>query len=515
VTLLRKGLLYYPKDFWLHFQLGFMLKNPAERVVCFRAALAIRPDSPAAHNNLALALQDLKDYDGAIAHYEKAAASNRTSAATFNNWGTVLGTFKDWHGAAAKYQLALDLDPKFAAAYVNLGHILVRKGDPDGAIQLYKKALDLYAQSWDQFGWYYYKKRMADLHFSLGLALYAKKDYAEASAEHRMSLTINPKYADAHGGLGQALLKQGNFAEAKKATLQFVQLLPPGHHLKSFAQKQLQECMQVLALDEKLAEVLKDKLHPPDAAACLSLARLCHLYKQHYATAARFYADAFAADPSLAAQFPERYVAARAAVLAGTGKGKDVDKLDEPARAKLRQQALDWLQADLAARTKQFQSGAVKSIVAVAKTMTFWQIEPDLAGVRDEPALAKLPKAEQEAWHHLWADVGKLSKQAQSTFTETKMQGTLTAAKREQVYPLKLAAGKTYVFELESKLFEPFLRLEDTQGKLLATDARSGSNLNARIVFAVAKDDTYRLVATSLQKETGAYTLMIWEFPGK
>jgi hypothetical protein len=34
-----------------------------------------------------------------------------------------------------------------------------------------------------------------------------------------------------------------------------------------------------------------------------------------------------------------------------------------------------------------------------------WQADPDLAGLREEAALARLPEAEREACRKLWADV--------------------------------------------------------------------------------------------------------------
>jgi tetratricopeptide (TPR) repeat protein len=521
VTLLNKALLSYPKDFWLHFEMGLLMNNPAEKAGCYLAALAIRPNSVGAHNQLGMALHALKDYDGAIAHFQKAIASDPQCATAYNNWGGALLDTNDLAGAAAKYHLALKIRPGFAVAYSNLGSIQLRKKDPDGAILLYRKALDLFPQlegSPTQGGSAIDEERLqtlAGIHYGLGRALDDAKQYDEAVAHYLKALRINPKVPLYHGYLARALLHQGKFAEARNANLHYLKLLSPGHPLQAEAQKQLQESEQLLALDQKLADVKQGKIQRPTTDDQLALARLCYVYKKQYAAAAQFFADAFTADPSLAALFPHRQVAAGAAALAGTGQGKDADQLDAPAKAKLRQQALDWLQAELAARTKQFQSGLAPSIAVVAKNMPIWQIEPDLAGVRDEPALAKLPKAEQEAWHQFWTEVGKLSKQAQSRFTETKMQGTLTAAKRQLVYPIKLAAGKTYVLEVESKVFDPYLRLEDAQGKLLA-EYMQGNKLNSGIIFIAPQDGTYRVLVTSLpQQATGAYTLTMWEYTGK
>jgi hypothetical protein len=38
-------------------------------------------------------------------------------------------------------------------------------------------------------------------------------------------------------------------------------------------------------------------------------------------------------------------------------------------------------------------------------SLSAWQKDPALAGVRDRDGLAKLPDAEREQWQRLWADV--------------------------------------------------------------------------------------------------------------
>ena len=83
-------------------------------------------------------------------------------------------------------------------------------------------------------------------------------------------------------------------------------------------------------------------------------------------------------------------------------------------RARLRRQALDWLQDDLAAWTKVAAKRSVPSKAAVRRTLAHWQNDSDLAGVRDKAALAKLPKEEQQAWHKLWADVEALLKKVKA-----------------------------------------------------------------------------------------------------
>jgi serine/threonine protein kinase len=160
---------------------------------------------------------------------------------------------------------------------------------------------------------------------------------------------------------------------------------------------------------------------PAAAAEHISQAELCRLPgKECYAAAVRLYGEAFAIEPKLIGDQPSgpRYNAARAAALAGCGQGKDADKLDAKACARLRQQALDWLQAELAACRKALESSFAESPAAVRGLLPLWLNEPDFAGVRGQ-ALAGLPEGERAAWQHLWAKAALLLHQAQGNETPT------------------------------------------------------------------------------------------------
>jgi hypothetical protein len=173
----------------------------------------------------------------------------------------------------------------------------------------------------------------------------------------------------------------------------------------------LQQCEGLLALEQRLAAVLKGKAEPRDAAERLALAALAQQpYKRQYTAAARLYADAFAAKvarPDLLA--PHRYTAACAAALAVAGKGEGAAKLDDKERARLRLQALDWLKIELAAWTKRAE-GPAEQRLRLRRALTHWRGNADLTGVRDKEALDKLPEAERQAWRKLWAEVDDLLK---------------------------------------------------------------------------------------------------------
>ena len=142
--------------------------------------------------------------------------------------------------------------------------------------------------------------------------------------------------------------------------------------------------------DGRLPRLLEGKDKPASARESLEFVYVCQR-KRMYAAAARFSADAFAADPKLADDLnaAHRYKAAGSAALAATGQGEDAARLDDKERARLREQALDWLRGDLAVWSRQFAEGAVGSS-RLTQVLTHWRKNADLAGLRDKAALAKL-----------------------------------------------------------------------------------------------------------------------------
>ena len=74
--------------------------------------------------------------------------------------------------------------------------------------------------------------------------------------------------------------------------------------------------------------------------------------------------------------------------------GEDGPPHDEPARARLRAEAVAWLRAALAAPARRLDAAAAPE---VAGTLAHWARDPDLAGLRDEGELARLPEAERAA----------------------------------------------------------------------------------------------------------------------
>jgi hypothetical protein len=168
-------------------------------------------------------------------------------------------------------------------------------------------------------------------------------------------------------------------------------------------------------LDDPLPEILAGRAQPATAAQAAALAERCGYHERRYVAAARLAAEAFVTDSKLAedAATDPRYDAACWAALAAAGQGNDAATLGEAARARLRRQAHDWLRADLEQWTKTLGSSQPEGRNEVLRRMQHWQRDTDLAGVRDQAALAVLPEAEQRPWQQLWADVTALRDRAQ------------------------------------------------------------------------------------------------------
>jgi serine/threonine-protein kinase len=147
----------------------------------------------------------------------------------------------------------------------------------------------------------------------------------------------------------------------------------------------------------------------------VELARFCVAYKERPRTAVGLFADAFRADPKLADDLKEqyRYEAASVAALASAGKGEDAKGLSAEQRGKLRQQALDWLRADLTAYTKHAEKDNKRLRQAVHQRLSHWLQDADLAGLREPKELATLPQPEGRAWQRFWADVEALRKKVE------------------------------------------------------------------------------------------------------
>jgi Flp pilus assembly protein TadD len=333
-----------------------------QAVVALREAIRLKPYDADAHNNLGVALNAQRKLDEAIAAWREAIRLKPHDAQAHNNLGVSLNGQGKLDEAVAEIREAIRLKSDYAVAHDNLGRPLLKQGKLDEAIAAFREAIRL-----------------------------------------------KPDFAEGHNNLGQVLRKQGDYAGSLAMYRRGHELgiKQPGWHYPSA--RWVAEAEKLAALAERLPALLKRDERPNNNAERLALAQMCYDTKRH-AAAARFWAEAFEADPASAIDLKtsNRYDAACAASLAGTGQGQDDPAPDEAARTGFRAQARDWLRADLGLRSKQIESGDAKDRAAVVMALQHWKADTDLVGIRDADALAKLPENERQDWQAFWAEVDAL-----------------------------------------------------------------------------------------------------------
>jgi tetratricopeptide (TPR) repeat protein len=204
IRILRDGVDAYPGDYHLNYALGSQLhvrKDYEGAGRHYSAAVALRPDSAAAHYNLGVVLLRQKKLDEASACFQKAIALGLNDVRSHLNLGVSLAEQKKLDQAIASYQTAIKLDPKCAEAYFNLGTSLAQQKKLDRAIACFQKAIKLGLSD-------------ARAHNELGTALTQQNKLDEAIASYQTAIKLDPKFAPAYDGLGTALALQGKPAEA-------------------------------------------------------------------------------------------------------------------------------------------------------------------------------------------------------------------------------------------------------------------------------------------------------------
>jgi tetratricopeptide (TPR) repeat protein len=183
------------------------------------------------------------------------------------------------------------------------------------------------------------------------------------------------------------------------------------------AERQLAEFRDTVpdmaAFDAQLKAIVNGDQRPKDADERLQFAQRADDLAR-YATAARLWQEALELDPRLGddRQAQQRYNAACAAALAGRGQGKHEPPRSDDQKTRLRRQVLDWLNAERGAWANFLETAKNEQRGVIVKTLEHWQRDTDLAGIRDDVELGKLPEAERVAFRKLWADTDALLKKA-------------------------------------------------------------------------------------------------------
>jgi eukaryotic-like serine/threonine-protein kinase len=470
LALLEQTHRLHPNDFWINFLLGHYWdekRRPLQGIAYFRAAVAIRPTSAQAHARLGRAIRDTGDVENAVIEFRRAIVLN-TNYPVARDLAKILAARGGLEEARTAWEQLIDRDPPdhdgwygYAQLCLFLGKddaykrartgllkrfggnpsnwvvaertglaCLLRPGSDDElrrAADLADRAVEM-ANKTTQAG-------SAYLVFLKGLAEYRQGHFAAALSLLREAAEKLPNRAGPRLVMAMAEFQSGTTAEARKTLAEAVAAFnwnaAQADHPTIWVSHVFRREAESLILSD-LPAFLGGEWQPSDNDVRLALLGTCQSLGRHRA-AARLYVDAFAADPNLAddlmkgcrnrafREHPEspdrtevlttngRLLAARSAAMAGNGLGASEDAAE---RVRWRKQAREWLRADLTAWAATLEGGAEADRDLVKKTMTLWQTEPDLAGVRNEMALQDLSIDEREECVSLWNQVAATRKRA-------------------------------------------------------------------------------------------------------
>ena len=208
---LREAQSVYPGDFWLNFELGHALheqKHREEAIRFYTAAVALRPNSAAARNNLGNVFLDQKNVVEAIAYYHKAIELDPKMAPAHNNLGNAFHVQKKMEEAIACYKTAIEVSPTYAVPHLNLGLRLADDlKDYSNAISCFRRALEI-------------DSNYVDAYTALGNALRDQNKLDEAIRHYRKAIELGPKHFHAYSYLGTVLRHQKKWDEADRLVQQ-------------------------------------------------------------------------------------------------------------------------------------------------------------------------------------------------------------------------------------------------------------------------------------------------------
>lgn len=358
--------------------------------------------------------------DDGIRWFQAATAVHPRSFVAMTGLAHTLSRKGDLVGAVEHYRAALKLDPSYGQAHLNLGSMLINLGDLDSAMESFRAAIQnepLNPKVHSHFGYILTKYKQdyvgaeaslrealrlnpdfSQAHAGLGLMYEAKRDMPRAIDAYRAALKRDADYTLVYQQLGAILEKQGDLEEASRCQTELLRISPNDPQ----ARERLDRLQHLRRLLGRLPDILTRRQNPASPEEACQFAVLCSQgARKQYAAATRLYLEAFAGNPQLTSD--HRYTAALAAVAGGCGQGNDAATATD--RAKLRTQALRWLQEELADLVKHASTGQPARPEQLAQTLTSWLTETEFARLRPGPKDAELSEVERADWDRFWDSV--------------------------------------------------------------------------------------------------------------
>lgn len=200
VDLIGRAVAVAPQSPAAHANLGEAYRACGEldrAADCCRTALRLDPSHAEAANNLGLILLAQGNTAAAVEQFRESALLQPNSALAHNNLGNALRAAGDTAAALATFRRAVQIDPDCAEAHLNLGQLLLERNARQEALRHCQEAVRM-------------RPDLAEAHNNLGNALRHLGRLEEAKTCYRGALLLKPNLATTYNNMAQALQEEGD-----------------------------------------------------------------------------------------------------------------------------------------------------------------------------------------------------------------------------------------------------------------------------------------------------------------
>ena len=211
-------------------------RTSVEDVNALTAAVASRPRDPDAHFRLAKVLHQLRHYEAAEVHYQRAVALDSSHAEAYTGLGKLYGDRGDRTKALAALQRALALGDE-AIAHYYLGNFHASQGSYQQAISHYQQAIERrpdYEQAYINLAGVHARQTeystaiqvltrgvaalpgSAELKFRLGWNYFVQGRYAAALEQFQQVVRLDPQRHQAYDFMARIYMAQEKGGEAQQ-----------------------------------------------------------------------------------------------------------------------------------------------------------------------------------------------------------------------------------------------------------------------------------------------------------
>jgi tetratricopeptide (TPR) repeat protein len=162
-----------------------------------------------------------KNYDEALTKLTTIASELDRCAACYTQMGNVYRQMGDPAAAEEAYKQALDFDPSLAEVYSVLAAMYAGQQRYDESDAMTEKANELFGASGSSDPKTVYNQ---------GVMLWNQNKFAEAEAQFKRAVELDPKMAEAQYQYAMTLINQNKLAEAKTPLEEYLRLAPDGEY---------------------------------------------------------------------------------------------------------------------------------------------------------------------------------------------------------------------------------------------------------------------------------------------